>query len=168
MQAMGIRPTVFLSSSIFRSSLFLLSRKKHGIAPCGLLLLIVYFSSAGTLAALDPTRHISQYGHTVWRTQDGVFGSMPRLVAQTTDGYLWFGTIAGLWRFAVSQSYAGSVLLDFVGIGAEGYVFVGTFVSCAAMLVFEHLGEIRGRLPPWRLDPMPGVGKHREHGETDQ
>ena len=99
MQAMGIRPTVFLSSSIFRSSLFLLSRKKHGIARCGLLLLIVYFSSAGTLAALDPTRHISQYGHTVWRTQDGVFGSMPRLVAQTTDGYLWFGTIAGLWRF---------------------------------------------------------------------
>jgi len=24
---------------------------------------------------------------------------MPRLVAQTTDGYLWFGTITGLWRF---------------------------------------------------------------------
>jgi len=49
--------------------------------------------------AVDPTRHISQYGHTVWRTQDGVFGSMPRRVAQTIDGYLWFGTIAGLWRF---------------------------------------------------------------------
>src|ERR1700733_16173760 len=73
-----------------------------------------------------------------------------------------------VWRFAVSQSYAGSVLLDFVGIDAEGYVFVGAFVSCAAMLVFEHLGEIRGRLPPWRLDAVPGVGKHREHRETDQ
>jgi ligand-binding sensor domain-containing protein len=91
---MRTRRTAFLPS--WR---FLPPRKKRDIARCGLLFLVVYFSSVSWLAALDPARHISQYGHTVWRTQDGVFGSMPRVVAQTTDGYLWFGTIAGLWRF---------------------------------------------------------------------
>jgi len=35
--------------------------------------------------ALDPDRRISQYGHTVWRIQDGAI-SPPTNIAQTTDG----------------------------------------------------------------------------------
>ena len=48
---------------------------------------------------LDPSRHISQYGHTVWRTQDGqVSETSP--IAQTTDGYIWIGNSNGtLSRF---------------------------------------------------------------------
>jgi signal transduction histidine kinase/ligand-binding sensor domain-containing protein len=49
--------------------------------------------------ALDPTRHISQYGHTAWRIRDGFLGAMPNVIAQTADGYLWIGTVAGLVRF---------------------------------------------------------------------
>jgi signal transduction histidine kinase/ligand-binding sensor domain-containing protein len=51
------------------------------------------------LAALDPSRHISQYAHTAWRIQDGVFASAPNAITQTADGYLWIGTLAGLVRF---------------------------------------------------------------------
>jgi signal transduction histidine kinase/ligand-binding sensor domain-containing protein len=49
--------------------------------------------------ALDPSRQISQYAHTAWRTQDGDFSGTPHAITQTTDGYLWIGTEAGLVRF---------------------------------------------------------------------
>ncbi len=49
--------------------------------------------------ALDPSRQISQYAHTAWRVQDGVFGGAPHAITQTKDGYLWVGTEAGLLRF---------------------------------------------------------------------
>jgi signal transduction histidine kinase/ligand-binding sensor domain-containing protein len=43
---------------------------------------------------------LSQYIHTAWRVQDGVFNSAPTSIAQTTDGYLWIGTeTTGLLRF---------------------------------------------------------------------
>jgi len=49
--------------------------------------------------ALDPSLHISQYGHTAWRIQDGFFNGAPTAIAQTADGYLWVGTADGLFRF---------------------------------------------------------------------
>ena len=51
------------------------------------------------MAALDPAVRISQYAHSAWRVRDGFLGSMPNAVGQTTDGYLWIGTGAGLVRF---------------------------------------------------------------------
>jgi PAS domain S-box-containing protein len=48
--------------------------------------------------ALDPDRRISQYGHAVWRIQDGTI-SPPTNIAQTADGFLWVTTAQGLLRF---------------------------------------------------------------------
>jgi len=50
--------------------------------------------------ALDPTRLISQYGHTVWRIDDGVVPAGSP-ITQTTDGYIWLVTQNrfGLLRF---------------------------------------------------------------------
>ena len=42
---------------------------------------------------------ITQYAHTPWRIQDGIFSGEPTAIAQTTDGYLWIGTTNGLMRF---------------------------------------------------------------------
>ena len=64
--------------------------------PLCLLQLIVF---ATTALALDPSRRISQYAHTAWRVQDGVFGGQTFAIAQTADGYLWIGTQRGLLRF---------------------------------------------------------------------
>jgi signal transduction histidine kinase/ligand-binding sensor domain-containing protein len=62
-------------------------------------ILLWLLSAACSLFALDPTKHISQYAHTAWRMQDGVFSGSPNAIAQTTDGYLWIGMQSGLARF---------------------------------------------------------------------
>jgi PAS domain S-box-containing protein len=49
--------------------------------------------------ALDPDLRISQYAHTAWRVRDGAFAGAPDAITQTTDGYVWIGTHAGLLRF---------------------------------------------------------------------
>jgi signal transduction histidine kinase/ligand-binding sensor domain-containing protein len=49
--------------------------------------------------ALDPSRWISQYGHRSWTLPEGAFPGAPTVMTQTTDGYLWIGTRAGLLRF---------------------------------------------------------------------
>ena len=42
------------------------------------------FVLAATTLAVDPTRQITQYAHTAWRIQDGVFNDVPTAVTQTT------------------------------------------------------------------------------------
>jgi signal transduction histidine kinase/ligand-binding sensor domain-containing protein len=62
--------------------------------------LILGFLLASSVAhALDPERKISQYAHSAWRIQDGFFPSFPLTTTQTTDGYIWIGTKAGILRF---------------------------------------------------------------------
>jgi signal transduction histidine kinase/ligand-binding sensor domain-containing protein len=51
------------------------------------------------ISGLDPSQKISQYGHNMWRIQDGYLPAPPEAIAQTKDGYLWIGTDAGLVRF---------------------------------------------------------------------
>jgi signal transduction histidine kinase len=48
---------------------------------------------------LDPSRLITQYGHDVWLTRDGLPQNSVRAIVQTRDGYLWLGTWGGLARF---------------------------------------------------------------------
>ena len=48
---------------------------------------------------LNPERAIAQYAHTAWRLQEGYFNGRVRSVAQTSDGYIWFATRNGLFRF---------------------------------------------------------------------
>jgi ligand-binding sensor domain-containing protein len=61
--------------------------------------LLLFLFAVNRVWAVDPSRYISQYGHTAWRIQDGVLGGAAVAVTQTTDGYLWIGTRAGLVRF---------------------------------------------------------------------
>jgi len=68
-------------------------RRRTALAIYGFLLLFL----AGTASALDPHRLISQYAHTVWRTQDG-FPRGPHMITQTSDGYIWIAG-SGLLRF---------------------------------------------------------------------
>src|SRR5271163_2111474 len=58
-----------------------------------------FFFTPNPVSGLDTSRQISQYGHTAWRIEDGVFAGTPNVMAQTSDGYLWIGTQAGLMRF---------------------------------------------------------------------
>jgi signal transduction histidine kinase/ligand-binding sensor domain-containing protein len=49
--------------------------------------------------ALNPALDINQYAHTAWRNSDGFSRGVINAIAQTPDGYLWFGTEFGLLRF---------------------------------------------------------------------
>jgi ligand-binding sensor domain-containing protein len=85
--------------------------------------------------AVDPHTLISQYGHTAWRIQDG-FLSNPESITQTTDGYIWVATAAGLMRFdgvkftpwtaPKGQSLLGSGI-SFVLGGRDGNLWIGTY-----------------------------------------
>ena len=61
-------------------------------------MLLIVLNSIAALA-LDSVLRMSQYAHTSWRLQDGVFNGIPTAIVQTTDGYLWIGTSSGLMRF---------------------------------------------------------------------
>jgi signal transduction histidine kinase/CheY-like chemotaxis protein/ligand-binding sensor domain-containing protein len=48
---------------------------------------------------LDPRLALTQFGHDVWTTSNGLPNDSIRAIAQTADGYLWFATTDGLARF---------------------------------------------------------------------
>jgi signal transduction histidine kinase/ligand-binding sensor domain-containing protein len=48
--------------------------------------------------ALDATRSISQFQHQAWTTADGMPADI-WAITQTRDGYLWLGSVNGLYRF---------------------------------------------------------------------
>lgn len=55
--------------------------------------------AAGPLSALEPNQSIAQYAHNVWTRENGLPPAGIRAMAQTSDGWLWIGTDAGLVRF---------------------------------------------------------------------
>ncbi|HXG92539.1 MAG TPA: two-component regulator propeller domain-containing protein [Blastocatellia bacterium] len=52
-----------------------------------------------TSIALDPTSAITQYNHSLWRTESGLPQNTVRSILQTQDGYIWLATEEGLVRF---------------------------------------------------------------------
>jgi signal transduction histidine kinase/ligand-binding sensor domain-containing protein len=72
--------------------------KQSAIARALVFWVIFGTLSAVQMAAVDPHRLITQYGHTAWRVQDGLL-DRPFALTQTTDGTIWIGTSTGLLRF---------------------------------------------------------------------
>jgi PAS domain S-box-containing protein len=85
--------------------------------------------------ALDPDRRISQYAHTAWRVRDGAFAGAPSGITQTTDGYVWIGTHAGLLRFdgvrfvpfapPAGQHLPNPAVISLLG-ATDGSLWIGT------------------------------------------
>ena len=62
-----------------------------------LALLLLHAAAA---SALDPDKHVTQYIHTSWRTQDGSLPSGMYHIVQTSDGFLWLLSLPGdIYRF---------------------------------------------------------------------
>ena len=88
----------------------------------------------GPAFAVDPAKRISQYAHTAWHIEDGVFGGAPHAITQTADGYIWIGTDAGLVRFdgvrfvpwePPDKSPAISPVFSLLG-GHDGTLWIGS------------------------------------------
>jgi signal transduction histidine kinase/CheY-like chemotaxis protein/ligand-binding sensor domain-containing protein len=85
--------------------------------------------------ALDRAKHIDQYGHDIWTSQNGLPGEAVYQILQSPDGYLWLRTAAGLVRFdgvrfvLVEPVVAGRPVNEPVRaicIGADGDLLVRT------------------------------------------
>jgi ligand-binding sensor domain-containing protein len=87
-----------LHQPTFAVSRILVKAKKKTL-PKLLSLSALLFLALTPADALDPSRHIPQYGHTKWMVHDGTLSDTAYTVAQTADGYLWFGTLSGLLRY---------------------------------------------------------------------
>lgn len=85
--------------------------------------------------ALNPDRRISQYAHSAWRVRDGTFAGAPSSIAQTTDGYVWIGTLAGIVRFdgvrfvpfvpPAGQHLPNPAVISLLG-ATDGSLWIGT------------------------------------------
>ena len=74
----------------------------HGFCLC--LVVFLFTLTQPHAHALDPTRLISQYGHTAWRIEDGLV-RRDSPIAQTPGGYIWLRAPnrGGLLRFDGNQ-----------------------------------------------------------------
>ena len=88
-----------LSGWALRSSRALGESRAHRV--CILFAILLCAPGNALLASdgLDPQRDIDQYGHRVWTSQNGIPGEAVYQVVQTSDGYLWLRTSAGLVQF---------------------------------------------------------------------
>jgi hypothetical protein len=70
----------------------------------------------GTVNALDPNKHLTQYVHTAWRTQDGSLPSGMFSITQTSDGFLYLLSLPGdVYRFDGVRFVPSRVPLGFSG-----------------------------------------------------
>jgi signal transduction histidine kinase/ligand-binding sensor domain-containing protein len=76
-----------------------LIRSRHWKA----LLCFLLLSFADRSFCVEPTTSIYQYAHTAWRLGQSGLMAAPLSVAQTTDGYIWFGSNSGLFKFDGAQ-----------------------------------------------------------------
>ncbi len=134
------------------------------LATCFLLGLVL----CGSAAALDPSKQLTQYAHTVWRIQDGSFSGAPQVAAQTADGYLWIGTTLGLVRydgvrFSNWDPPAGQQLLDprvFSLLAAhDGSLWIGTGYSVSHLNHGQliNYAQISGRVEALAEDDKGAV-----------
>jgi len=88
-----------------------------------------------TAFALDPAKAITQYMQTSWTSESGLPQNSVQAIAQTADGYLWFGTQEGLTRFdgAHFNTYTrhnahglASSFIQALAAGRDGSLWIGT------------------------------------------
>src|SRR5271165_5625279 len=86
--------------------------------------------------ALDPSLEVTQYAHTAWTVRDGFSMGNIYAMAQTPDGYLWFGTEFGLFRFDGVRSVRWQPPADqhlpdnninSLLVARDGTLWIGTF-----------------------------------------
>jgi ligand-binding sensor domain-containing protein len=107
------------------------------------LVFSLLLSSGATVYALDSPRELSQFGHEVWLTENGLPQNTVHAIAQTQDGYIWIGTEEGLARFdgvkftvfdkqntpEIKSNYIRSLLAD-----RQGALWIGTAQGLVRML----------------------------------
>ena len=127
-----------------------------------LLLLAVssFLPSAGaaTLPVVAPLPTLADYHHTRWTADEGAPAAI-RAMAQTRDGWLWIGTLDGLYRFdgvrftrypLPSGLGLNRNLIRYLQAGPRGELYIGR--AAEGITVLEPDGRLHD-LPP---EPVTG------------
>ena len=106
-------------------------------------------------SGLDSTLRLTQYQHAAWRVQDGSFAAAPNAIAQTTDGYIWIGTGAGLvkydgvrfapWTPPGQPTPFSAVVLSLLA-AADGTLWIGTATQLWSLKNNTLSEHVRGRI----------------------
>jgi signal transduction histidine kinase/ligand-binding sensor domain-containing protein len=122
------------------------------------------FAFVSPAPAVGPTSRMTQYAHTAWRIQNGVFTGAPLSITQTNDGYIWIGTQTGLVRFdgvrfAPWKPPEGKRLLSSNSIFSlladrDGSLWIGTGTDLAHWVGGDlvNYSNARGRINAIRQD----------------
>ena len=86
--------------------------------------------------ALDPSLDVSQYAHTAWQFREGFTQGTVKSIAQTPDGYIWLGTVFGLFRFdgvraehwqpPLNGEQLPSNFVTYLHVARDGTLWIGT------------------------------------------
>ncbi|HQX23455.1 MAG TPA: two-component regulator propeller domain-containing protein, partial [Pseudomonadota bacterium] len=120
------------------------------LARCLLLAALLAMPAAH---ALPPARPLGEFSLDAWTTRDGLPHNLIHAIAQTPDGYLWFGTWEGLVRFngrefKVFDRASVPELRDngvrAIEVGRDGVLWLGT--SRGGLVRYDgHAWENYGR-----------------------
>jgi signal transduction histidine kinase len=100
-----MRPSESLSHVIGYNMGNIASRRRFPLRfkwTCNVIAGVVWLIGLAVALLAPSTTHgqqLTQYAHTAWRLQDGVFDAYPVSLAQTTNGFLRIGTSNALVRF---------------------------------------------------------------------
>jgi ligand-binding sensor domain-containing protein len=117
-------------------------------------LLIVLLGCSVAAFAVDPSSTITQYGHKAWRVTEDGLTSVPESIAQTSDGYIWVGTVNGLFRFdgirftlwtpQGGETFQGREIDHLYG-SRDGSLYIGSYDGLTR-LSDGHVHQYKGRL----------------------
>lgn len=117
--------------------------------------------------ALDPARDLTQYNCLTWGRQNGLMVNQINALAQTRDGYLWLGTVAGLFRFdgavftPVPAPVAGAHKVTCLASDPAGGMWTGWDLE-----QWRFFGNPAAGLPKRQLPPDQN-NLHYRFGELD-
>ena len=118
----------------------------------------IAFAGDVQAGGLDPAREISHYAHRSWTKRDGLPQNTVESIAQTPDGYLWFGTVEGVVRFDGTSFRTYNVRntpqLEMNYISAlcatrDSSLYIGNY---AGTILRWHRGVLRKVAPPKQLE----------------
>jgi signal transduction histidine kinase len=117
-------------------------------------ILIVCWAMCAPLLAIDRDRRLDQLYHTAWTAKDGA----PTFLltwAETPDGFLWFGSPSGLFRFDGAR-FEHSDVLSGVAMPSAG-VSALTTLSDGSLLIGWYRGGV-SRLKDGKFTDYGGPG----------
>ncbi len=123
--------------------------------------------SASVAFALDPAKHLTQYVHDSWTTNEGLPQDSINQIVQTPDGYLWVATQEGIarfdgTRFTVFDSRTTSgIVRGFVStlfVDRAGTLWAG---ASGGLLRYDGLGTFT------KVNVSPGISGSAEYLSED-